>query len=84
MYNIMIHVFKHCTHLRVITKYWLCSQAVQNTYVMYLIVCTSLSPYPSLPPPLPLPTGNHLFVLYVIETASLLLHSLVVFFTYFF
>ena len=76
----MIHNFKGSASFTVIIKYWLCTPVVQYILVSYFLPNSLqlLILYCYIAPPhLPFPTGNHNFVLYICESASSLVYSLV-------
>ena len=59
-------------------------QSVLVVYLVYTQQFVPLHPLPLMsPPPFPLPSGNHWFVLYITESGSLLhICSLVLFFRF--
>ena len=74
----LLYNFKGYFPFTVITKYWLFSPCCTIHPLAYLTpssLCLPL-PNPWVAPPL-IPTGNHYFVLYICESASFLLYSLV-------
>ena len=65
------HILFHDSLSQDVEQSSLCYTVGSCLYILYIIVCTCLSPkLPVLPSPLPLPLSNHKSVLYVWESVS--------------